>query len=111
MDGDKVLDKNIKRDEIKDKKSIEDIEKKEEEYNDASSLIEEFIKFVHRKWYSKCLQKDYTPTFLISVILHDDEGKYADGRLLASGSTNIIKFHAQVLLERVNNEKGKFIKW
>jgi len=111
MDEDKVLDENIKKDEIEDKKSIKDIRKKEEEYNNASYLIEEFSKFVHRKWYSKCLQKDYTPTFLISVMLHDDKGKYTDGRFLASGSTKIIKFHAKVLSETLNKEKGEFIKW
>jgi len=47
----------------------------------------------------------------MSVILHDDKGEYAAGRLLASGSIEIIKFHAEGLSEAVNKEKGEFIKW
>ncbi|MEA1964705.1 MAG: hypothetical protein U9O41_06215 [Candidatus Aerophobetes bacterium] len=119
IDVDKEIDsaheeeKEFREDEVvinKDKENLKKEEQKEKNV-EAVELIEELNKFIHRKWYSKCLQKDYIPTFIMSVILVDDNGDYVDGRLFASGSTKIVKFHVDGLLENVNKVKGEFIKW
>lgn len=77
----------------------------------AKELLEDLHRYIHRRWYSACLQEDYNPTFVMSVILHDNDGEFVEGRLLGLGPIEIVKYHAKGILESINKEKGEFIKW